>query len=269
MRTTQSTKYEFQELDLFLKHRFVPSLLLIGAVGVIEFFGLLQPLRRLSEWLLVPVMSVSGQVVQDLELPYFVVHQSFQNYIYIQDIESRYAETTAQLGELNALKKENEELRQLMEKQTKSETVKPVIAPILAYSQPYIGKGQREGVHPGDLVLIAQTLVGRVDEVSDSQSVMTLLTSTTSLPILVQTESGVNGVLMGDGTQLFMKEIPQDASIHAGERVVTLGQAEVPAGLSVGRIQSVSRSAVNSSQVAVIDQVISFYQSHIVEVQQR
>lgn len=269
MRTTRQTAYEFQTVTLFTQHKALLPLLFMGGVLILEIFNLLQPFRRFTEKIFVPVMSWSGQIVQTIELPYFMVRQSVRNYTYVQDLELRYAETISQLGELDALKKENQELHQLVEKPGTAPLIKPVIAPILAYSQPYIGKGQRDGVHTGDLVMIVHTLVGRVEEASELQSVVTLLTSSTSLPILVQTESGVTGVAVGTGNQVVMKEIPQDAHLQVGERITTIGQAEVPAGLSLGRIQSVSGLAVNSSQVAVIDQVVSFYQSHIVEVQPR
>lgn len=269
MRTIRSSSYQFSESTISSQSQVLTSLAVIVLVAVMEFFGLLQPLRIGSEWILVPVMQWSSGVVHTMELPYFVLRQSFQNYTYVQDIELRYAEAVAQLSELESLKKENLELRQFIGKTNSAEANKELVAPILAYGQPYIGKGQRDGVHTGDLVLIAQILIGRVNEVSESQASVTLFSSVSSLPILVQTESGVTGVLVGNGSQVIIKEIPQDAHLQVGERVTTVGQAEVPTGLAVGRIQSVSSSAVNSSQFAVVDQVVSFYQSRVVEVQQR
>jgi cell shape-determining protein MreC len=269
MRTTRSSQYELNDLNKVTQQLFVPFLALILITALCEFFGFLVPVRRLTEWLLQPISSASAQMIHLIELPYFVTRQSFKTYTYVQDLELRYSEAVAQLGELESIKKENQELRDLISQKQVSSVSKPVIAPILAYSQPYIGKGKRDGVKEGDLVMIGKTLIGRVEEVSDSQSIVTLLTSSTSLPLLVKTESGVTGVAVGDGRQLLMKEIPQDAAVQTDERILTVGQPEVPAGISIGRLRSLSKSAVNSSQVGSIDQVISFYESHIVEVQPR
>jgi cell shape-determining protein MreC len=267
MRTIQNTRYEFREVTTLSQHQVAMSLLMIGAVVVLEFFGVLQPVRRLGEWMLVPVMNRAAQCVHALKLPYFVIRQSYRSYTSVKELELEYSRATSQLADLESLKKENEELRELVKQKQSSSGEAATIAPILVYSQPRIGKGNRDGIQSGDLVMIVQTLIGRVNEVSDSQSSLTLLTATHSLPILVKTESGVTGVVVGNGSQLLMKEIPQDADIQVGQRVLTVGQAEVPRGLSVGRIQSISHLAVNSSQVAVIDQVVSFYESHLVEVQ--
>ncbi len=269
MRTTRTSNYELNDLNKVSQQLFVPFVILICVTALLEFFGFLTPLRHLHEWVLRPVLSTSARIVNIIELPYFVTRQSFKTYTYVQDLELRYSEAVAQLGELEGLKKENQELRDLIGQKQISSVIKPIIAPILAYSQPYIGKGKRDGVKEGDLVMIGKTLIGRVEEVSDSQSIVTLLTSSTSLPLLVKTESGVTGVVAGDGRQLLMKEIPQDAAVQTDERIVTVGQSEVPAGISIGRLRSLSKSAVNSSQVGSIDQVVSFYESHIVEVQPR
>jgi cell shape-determining protein MreC len=246
--------------------RYLLCVIFIILVAIMEWFGWWQTVRRFTSQILQPVAIFANTTTHDISLPYFVIHRSLQNYMYVQDLELRYAEAVAQLGELNRLKKENQDLHQLVD-QHASLAHKPVIAAILAYSQPYIGAGESNGIHVGDLVMIGQTFIGRVEEATANQSVITLLTATNALPVLVRTESGVTGVAMGDGTHLLMKEIPQDANLQTGELVVTVGQPEVPAGLSVGRIGSLSRAVVNSAQVAIIDQIVSFYESQMVQVQ--
>jgi cell shape-determining protein MreC len=264
---------------------------LLIAVGLtllycfLEIFGLLWPLRAFGEWALSPAISFVSQVVFIAETPYQMSVGNAKNYAYVQDLELRYAEAVAKADQLDALKKENAELKQVIEKNPPSSASnisathgangttgdvvadeKIIVAPILSYAQPYIGKGSRDGVSEGALVFIANTLIGRVGKVSESQAELILLQESISQPVLARTESGATGVLKGNGKDVVLTELPADQEVQIGEQVMSVGQVGVAPVIAIGRVKAVGVQAGSSTKTATVDQVVSFFSSHIVEV---
>jgi|SRR5579859_275376 len=247
--------------------------LLVGAAiamifAVLEFLGLFTPVRARLEKILSPARFLGAEIVAWVDSPYFVLQNSFQGYQHVQDLEIHYAQAVAQLDELENLRSENQELKQLLEKtataSSERTTTTQIVSPILAYGQPYIGKGSMDGVTEGDMVFISDTLVGRVGGVSSYQAEIILLQAANSTPVLAKTESGVTGIVQGDGKQVLLKELPADADVKIGERVLTAGQEGVPQSISLGIVRSVEKRPNAATQTAVIDQIVSFYQSQLV-----
>ena len=250
-----------------IKIHFLAYAVGIFLLAIFELVGLMNPVRSISEKMLVPVMMLSSRMLQIAKLPFDVTIKNFQGYQHVQDLELRYAEDEAKLGEMEKLKSENEELRKMIEQNTAQKNKKlSIVSPIVAYSQPFLGKGKNDGVAEGNMVLVANTLIGRIGKVSDSQSEVILLSEKTGLPILSKTEFGVTGLVVGDGKQVILSEIPADKEIKVGDRVVTVGQAGVDEGIFIGKVRSLGKKAGSSTQIAVLDQIISFYDNHLVEV---
>jgi cell shape-determining protein MreC len=242
------------------------SVFLFLLILVIEMTGIFTPLRAMGEYLLTPVGNASAEVIRLLNLPYHAVRTSFEEYTRVQDLELRYAEAIAQLGEMESLRTENQELKSLLSSASAGTDPSALIAPIISYGQPYISKGKNEGIKEGAMVMIAQTLVGQVGKVSAEEAEVVLFSRNENKPVLVKTEKGVTGIIVGDGRRVLMRELPVEAEVSVGERVVTVGQPSVQSGISVGRVQSLEKQPDATTQTAVIDQLVSFYESKIVEV---
>jgi len=243
----------------------------IAMLALLETIGLLAPVRQFGERVINPVLTQSVKVVQAVKSPFQAVFQNVYRYQQLQDLELRYSEALAQLAAHDALKKENEELRKVLEaKQSTSnqlENSQSSIAPIISYGQPSLGRGQTDGVGEGNPVFVARTLVGRIGKVSSNQAEVVLLSSVLSLPVLAKSESGVTGIVVGNGRQVLMKEVPIEVEVRVGERVDSVGQPGLLPGVLIGRIQAINREEGLSTQTLVIDQIVSFFESNTVEVQ--
>lgn len=255
--------------DQNLSHFFKPmsSVLLVAFLAaVIQFVNLDRPVRSLLEKLFLPVQTKSAQLVLVLTSPYQVFLNAYQASNKIEDLELRYSESLAQLGEMNALKEENQALRALIENADRKISTSIISAPIIAYGQPYISSGTEEGILVGDLVISAGTLIGRVSKTTTHQSEVTLLSSEETQPILVRTEQNVEGIVRGDGKHILLTEIPSDAALHLQDRVVTAGQAGIKKDVLVGKVSFLRKDPALSTQEAYVEQLVSFYDSRVVEV---
>jgi cell shape-determining protein MreC len=141
-----------------------------------------------------------------------------------------------------------------------------IVAPVISYGQPSISAGQTDGVKIGQPVLVAEMLVGLIKSTSTHQSTVDLLFQNTTSPILVKTESGVEGLVMGNGRDILLTEIPKEAEISIDELIVTVGQKQIRPQLVIGRIQQLIDQPSSPIRQAIIHQEISFYEALIVEV---
>ncbi len=242
------------------------AMVVVVGLAVLEWVGVTQPVTAVVEQLARPFLLASLQVIKVSEQPYQLVVANQRAFRRIQDLEQRYAETLAQVGELQALRAENKALRELLA-QPESQSQKMVVsAPIVSLATPAIAGGELEGIAVGQLVTVSGTMVGTVTATTPHQSEVTLLNSRRHVPLLVQTESGVQGLIVGDGRNVLLTELPREAEIEVGELVTTWGQPGVAKDIIIGRVRAIKNDVSAPVQTAVIDQLVSFYQASLVEV---
>ncbi len=241
----------------------VSLLLLIG-----EYVGLTTSLRNIFESGMKPFFFVSQTTVKVVRLPYLLINNSYNTAARIQDLESRYSESLAALSRMDALEEENDALRQLIENKDRKFAQIVLAAPILSYGIPHISVGSGDGVEMGDPVLVSQTLVGRIQDVFPEQSEVRLLSHPLSLPILAKTQSGVDGLIVGDGRNVLLTEVSMEVELNVGDRVTTVGQQGLQRDIFIGKISKIKKDPELSTQYAIIEQVVSFFDARIVEVYQ-
>lgn len=248
----------------------VGALISILCAAVFEYAGLLGWLRTGLEFSTQPVRVATGRALSTLQRPLEFFRVATRRYTYVLDLELRYSETVAKLGELEKLRQENQELRAVLEGTPAAQTATQRgrrFASILSYAQPTIDIGTARGLKGDELVFVAGTCIGKIHQVGEYQSQVKLLNSLGDHDvILAKTESGVAGVITGNNTAVLLQEIPIEATVQVGQRVETTGQLGVSAGLYLGRVQEVIRKEGAPTQQAVIDQGVSFFRSTIVEV---
>lgn len=215
---------------------------------------------------ILPVRELLGNSALFVHTPFTRVVTGFDDATRVDQLEVEYARVLAQLHELERLEKENQQLRTLLETRETQQTTQRVIASVISYSTPTIAAGSKAGVGTGALVFSAGTLLGQVRSVSEFQSQVSLLRSASGPAMVVQTESGVQGVLVGDGKRVLMQEVPRNRVVEVGQRVVTVGQEGVQSGLLVGVIAQVRAEPTAPTQEIVVDQLVSFYETTVVEV---
>lgn len=241
-------------------------LVLLIITFLIEFIGLFQPVQaQLQAWLR-PVLLTNASLARTLMAPYYRVRHVWNAAARVQDLELRTAEYLAQLSELQHLQRENQALRQLLENSDRTLEQRTIAAPISSYAVPMIAAGSAEQVASGDLVVAQNTLIGRVSEVSAHQAQVVLFSNSQSQPLLVETDKGVRGVVMGDDLSVLLTNVARDQQLAVGDRVVTVGQPGVRPGLFVGTVVALRTTETAPVQTAVVEQLVSFYEAPVVEV---
>ncbi len=213
-----------------------------------------------------PLIKVQLKMLAFVNSSTEIFKQQYQLARKVQDLELRLSQATANLGELDQLKKENQELRNLLNSSDRSLGRVVLTQPILSYAQPVIGLPKDEEIAIGAGVLVEGTLVGTVQEVKQDIAILTLLWQKNSTPVLATTEMGVQGLVIGDGRRVLLTEVQMDEELEVGQRVVTTGQKGIEKGLLIGIIRSLQSSTSDATKTAVIEQYVSFYEAQLVEI---
>lgn len=156
-----------------------------------------------------------------------------------------------ELQQLAQFKTENEYLRKLIDAKARV-NVPSVVAEVLYEAQDRffrkltVSKGEQEGVQAGQPVLDASGVVGQVTRVFPHMAEITLITDKDQSLSVQVLRNGLRGVAFGSpqaGT-LDLRFMAANADIVSEDELVTSGLDGVyPAGLPVGRVIRVERSA--------------------------
>ena len=186
----------------------------------------------------------------------------------LEDLEYRYREAAVKLSALESLEGENQELRRLLENTDRKLESSLISRPIVAFSKPVVALGSQDGVKAGSMVLGQGVLLGIVSEVSTQQAEVLLLKEMMQTGVLAKTETGVEGLVRGDGREILLTQVDSDADLLPGQRVVSLGQEGIRQGVLIGQIATVKeQDPAAATQVAIIEQLFSFYELALVELQ--
>jgi rod shape-determining protein MreC len=103
-----------------------------------------------------------------------------------------------------------------------------------------IDKGEKDGLQNGQAVVSQGFVVGIISSVRPNNADVTLVTDYNSLVPVVLQESRGTGLLRGGIEGLVVEDVPLNNTIKENEGVVTSGLGDqIPAGLSVGRVQGI------------------------------
>lgn len=260
-------------MQIAVRHRFqgavrqfLIALVVCVLLLLLERVGLSNSFRAAALRVFQPFELFGMTTLTAVEFPLRWITRQKTSAEEVQNLRRSYSQALAQLSELEAVKKENETLRAMIEKETKPIEKKILAAPIISYSLTAIAKGVDDGVGEGALIYVNDTLVGRVTAVEKIQSQVTLFTHPESLKILVKTQNNVQGLLVGTGKKLEVTQLPTQAVVGTGDRVTTVGQPGIPPDQLVGVVTGVSQAQTAPTQTAVLDELNSFYSASLVEV---
>jgi rod shape-determining protein MreC len=157
--------------------------------------------------------------------------------------------------ELDRLKLENQSLRNQLEtadrlrllaayqQQIPSQTM--VASVIGAGANPnsrvvFLDKGSHAGLAPGMAVITPDGIVGKVQSVFPTSSLVLLITDSYSAAGVLLEKTRTHGILKGTGlTEARIDYVPNEEKVAPGERVYTSGEDRVfPKGLLVGTVSS-------------------------------
>ncbi len=255
------------------KNNFTRWLILLSAWIVIVLLQLISVNSKVIggvNAVVQPILSVEVSLVSNINSSLKNLRSWYATARRVQDLEIRLSNALAQLSQLDQLKTENEKLRELLNSSDRS--LEPVIitSPILSLAQPAVALPNSlkasDLVRLGSPVLVENTLVGLISRLGQDIAYVDLLRQREARPILAETNTGIQGIIKGDGRRVLFTEVPIKAELEVGQRVVTSGQEGINKGLHIGEIQSIQSGASAAVKTAVVQQYVSFYEADIVEV---
>ncbi len=202
------------------------------------FSVLLQPVRE--------VMRAPSDVAAELG-GFFTRHRLLQKER--DALLAERARLTVELDTARDLRRENAELRSLLQLQARPGQ-RVVRAARLYQGHAWFARritldqGGHAGLRSGLPVVDALGLVGQVSRVYPGSSEVTLVSSPEQLtPVFVE-RTGQRGLAAGNGqNQMELRFMPAQTDIRPGDRLLTSGIDRIyPAGIPVARVTRVSRS---------------------------
>lgn len=172
------------------------------------------------------------------------------------------------------LQRENAELRRLLEMRDRfgfATTGARVIArpPGSFEWSVLIDVGAEHGVQPGMPVISAEGLVGKLTEVAPRNSKVQLLSSPAAGYAVRVAESGVEGLLRGQGSRPFQLEVlDPEAEIEVGQELVTRAfqGTTIPDGIPIGEVQDSTDPAAQGTRFLSVRPYVDFTKLNLVQV---
>ncbi|NCN03954.1 MAG: hypothetical protein GW942_02675 [Candidatus Pacebacteria bacterium] len=249
------------------KEYFFPlGLLMVIIIFVFDSFGLSVYLENTLGSVVRPVRIFSNKLVSSFEKPFFIVRKSINSARKVQMLENRYSQSLAQLSDLEELEKENQDLRNVLENSDRQARDIIISSPVVSHVGPSIGAGKKDGVETGDLIFVAQTLVGRISDVNDNYSRVQLVYQKDFIPLVAQTSDGIKGLIKGDGRKVIFTEVISEDNPIAESRINTVGQIGVDRGLFIGQVGKEISQPSDSVKSFSVTQYTDFYQANVVEI---
>ncbi|KGP73886.1 rod shape-determining protein MreC [Pontibacillus yanchengensis] len=233
------------------------------------------------------VQTVFHTPVQFVTGMYDNIKDIRQTYEQNQMLKARVSEFKDLLIDVKELKKDNEELRKLLDKQENMSDYEEIPATVIArspeprwFKQLTINKGKRHGVKANMAVITGDGLVGKIQSTSAVTSKVQLLSG-------FDRSNVIHGVILGgeDGKDqyglieapddkqkdsLLLKKIPYEAKIEKGQTVVSSGMGGVfPKGLLIGKIEKVVIDEYGLTQTAYVEPAADLYDINHVSVVDR
>lgn len=187
-------------------------------------------------------------------------------------LEGEVAELREALWQLQAVDRENRELRALLDF-ARRPGYRLVPCEVIArgdssgwWQTIRINRGTKSGLAPGMAVMAYDGVIGRTTAVSADTSEVLLITDPLSRVACRIEPSGANGILKGMGVSMMgqaelemiavanpgvLEFVAGDAVLHKGDKVFTSGLGGIyPAGLLVGTIEAVDKDRLGLYQIA-------------------
>lgn len=163
--------------------------------------------------------------------------------------------------ELAQLRQENYLLKQALSQRDQLKEKR-----ILSHPYQLIAADGSSSLRLGSMVSSSGVLLGTISQSSAYAGRIKLLRETTTQPILVITDSGLQGIIRGDGKNILLTEVPHKLKLAVGEKLTTVGQIEIAPGMLVGFIEKVVGEPSDPAQTAVVKQPVEFRQLETVEI---
>ena len=254
----------------FFKNKFFIILLSLAVFATVltatlSFMGVTDPLKDLTNSVAVPFRSLGNTIKEAFDgySRYFSTIDQLDSEN--KELEGEIESLIEQLADADAVKEENERLREYLEIKKTYPDFKFIEALVIGTESENLtsiytlNKGKNDGVKLGMPIIVGKGLVGSVCEVGkDWCRVRTLAEASASAGAYIS-RSGELGVVDGDislkDTGLcYLKYLDADADVEVGDLVYTGGNGSVyPRDLFIGKIIEVKTNTHLRTKEAVIE----------------
>lgn len=251
---------------------FVVLLLLAILILILNQTDNLQPVKSLVLTGLAPVQQVMTLVsnqIRDAGQTVYDLAELRRRNKELQDLSDRLMIENVRLKEVES---ENKNLLALLSfvetnptyQYTASRVIGRDPGNLLGYI--LIDAGRRSGIKPEMIVLTERGLVGQVIDVSETTSKVLLITDPLSAVNSVLQTSRATGMVRGDvGGQLYLDQVPQEATIEIGDIVLSSGLGGIfPRGLVIGQVTDVQKQDLEMFQRATLRPTVDFNKLEVV-----
>ena len=253
-------------------------MLLVGIIILVALIGFSLRERSQPSWPEQFVKDTAGWIQSLVSKPAQYVAgfignlQDLQNtYDENKQLKSRVEKLVSLEAQVQMLKKENKQLRDVLdEKKSLSDKI-PMAATVIGRNPDrwheiiIIDKGKVNGIKQNMAVMTATGLVGKVKSVNQFTSTVQLLSAMDPKNRISATVQGsnINGTVEGYDEEkklLLVKRIPYDAKVAKGQTVITSGLGGVfPEGLLIGKVVDVKPDQYGLNQTAYVKPGADFY----------
>ncbi|MFJ7974749.1 rod shape-determining protein MreC [Peribacillus sp. JNUCC 23] len=254
-------------------------LLLAGIIVLVALIGFSMRERETLSWPEQFFKDTTGWFANAFDKPVSAVTGLFENLNDLQNTYDENAKLKARLGEyvqikteVQALKKENADLRKILDKEDDLSKYSPIQATVIGRNPDRwnelitINKGEMNGIETNMAVITADGLIGKIKSTTPTTATVQLVSSgdpNNKISASIVQQDAANGIIEGyDDKQgyLLMKRIPFDKEIKIGSIVETSGLGGVfPSRLIVGKVVEVKVDQNGLNQTAYLEPATDFY----------
>lgn len=248
----------------------VVALLLVVVLSVVSSTFDLDLPNVIVQAVMKPLRGASNALVNQAEEIYGYLFRYESMLQENEELKEQLAEMEDDARTADALQREVERLKALLELTGEREDFVPVDAYIIGWdsndwSASYtIDKGTRDGIAEGQCVITANgEVVGLITEVGPNYAVLkSVLDSSLEISSIV-VSTGYNGMVhggyaTGETGMLRMDYLPADAIIRSKDQVVTAGSTLYPRDLLIGYVVDAGFDASGASKYAVLEPAADF-----------
>lgn len=264
--------------QFFLNKRLI--ILLVSIIILVALIGFSLKDRENLTWPEQFLKDTTGFIQNAVSSPVNYVAGFFEN---VEDLQNTYKENKelktrldelARLeSEVQRLKKDNTELREILDKKDSLSEFEPKQATVIGRNPDrwhellIINKGKNAGIEPNMAVITSKGLIGKVKSSNTFTSTVQLLSSmdpTNRISAKIQAgDNNFFGLIEGYDKEkglLLLKRIPYDAKVKKNQNVITSGLGGVfPESLPIGKVVDVVPDEFGLTQTAYVKPGADFY----------
>ncbi|WP_022819932.1 rod shape-determining protein MreC [Fusobacterium russii] len=237
------------------KIKLIATLFIVLAVLILIFNRLLFKVKDFIDRSILPMQSKIYKSADKLNEIKSVIY-SYKN---ILEENEKLKKENMELKLINTvnetIKKENSRLTGLLEMRETNKDIRNLKFARVIFrdvnninSKFYVDLGRKNGIEKNMIVIYNDFLVGRVSEVFEDYSMVTMITDSKAR-VSVKSDKNLLGISQGSdsgGNEMYFQPSTFEESLEVGEEITTSGISDIyPEGLKIGKIEEIDKSENN------------------------